>query len=357
MHPIDDILLDPSDSVRTAMARINLGEVGLALVVDPSKKLVGTVSDGDVRRAILAGLSLETPVSDLLARKIGTAQASPVVAPVGTDDGSLVRTMRTHQVDQLPLVDTEGRVVGLATLDEFVSCGPISVEAVIMAGGFGTRLRPFTDTLPKPMLPVAGRPLLERTIGSLRQAGIHNIHVTTHYLPEKITDHFGDGHDFGVRLRYVAEDEPLGTAGSIGLLEQGDDPLLIINGDILTRVDFRALIAFHKRQRADMTVGVRQYDVHVPYGVIEAAEGRVSRVREKPKLSFLVNAGIYLLEARARQYIPSRKRYDMTDLIDRLLEENRPVASFPIVEYWLDVGRHDDYSRAQQDALDRRWAS
>ena len=357
MQPVDDILVSPGDSIRTAMAKINQGFVGLALVVDDALRLVGTISDGDARRAILAGLPLETPLEVLLSQKDGTPQQHPVIAREGAGDEELLRLMRQHRVDQVPMIDAAGCVVGLTTIDQFVPEGPLPIQAVIMAGGFGKRLRPQTDTMPKPMLPVGGRPLLERAIDGLRQAGVRDIHVTTHYLPEKITDHFGDGERFGVRLRYVAEDQPLGTAGSLGLVGESDEPLLVLNGDILTNVDFRALLSFHRAQQADLTVAVRQYDVKVPYGVVEATGGRVTSLREKPQLGFLVNAGIYLLEPSARGFIPERGRYDMTDLIERLLAEGRPVASFPIVEYWLDVGQADDYRQAQQDVRNMRWAS
>ena len=261
----------------------------------------------------------------------------------------------------LPLIDSHGQVAGVAV----VKAGDIAekkienlpVEAVIMAGGFGTRLRPFTDNMPKPMLPIAGRPLMERTIERLQKSGINRINITTHYLPEKITEHFGTGKRFGVELNYVSEDQPLGTAGSLGLVGETDEPLLVMNGDILTRVDYKELYDFHKKNGAALTVGVRQYEFKVPYGVIEANDGIVKMLKEKPSYNFLVNAGIYLLEPSVRKLIPPDVRFDMTDLIDQLMQTGGVVASFPIVEYWVDIGQHDDLKRAENDMNNMRWAS
>jgi NDP-sugar pyrophosphorylase family protein len=173
------------------------------------------------------------------------------------------------------------------------------------------------------------------------------VNVTTHYLPEMITDYFGDGQAFGVDINYVTEDRPLGTAGSLKFMESGDEPLLVINGDIITGVDFRDMLVYHREHRPDMTIGVRQYDLQLPYGVIEYEGSYLRRIREKPVMNYLVNAGIYLVEPSVQRYIPQQQHFDMTELIQRLLDEGRPVVIFPIVEYWLDIGQHSDYERAQ----------
>jgi NDP-sugar pyrophosphorylase family protein len=199
------------------------------------------------------------------------------------------------------------------------------------------------------MLPVGDRPLLERIIGQLRQAGIRRVNVSTCYLAEKIHAHFGDGHGLGVELNYVTEEKPLGTAGALGLLDRPDEPLLIINGDILTQMDFRAMLQFHEEHQAALTVGVRKYEVNVPFGVVTTNGPYVEALEEKPQYSFFVNAGVYLLEPGVVQFVTSGERLDMTDLIARLLAAGERVVSFPIIEYWLDVGSHSDYQRAQQD--------
>jgi NDP-sugar pyrophosphorylase family protein len=226
-----------------------------------------------------------------------------------------------------------------------------------MAGGSGTRLRPLTEDLPKPMLPIGGRPLMERLVEQLQQAGIRQVNVTTHYKPEKIVEHFGDGHAFGVEMRYVNEDRPLGTGGALGLIAPPQETLLVINGDIVTQVSFRAMLAFHQEHQAKMTVAVRRYEVQVPYGVVECEGSQVRQLREKPQLGFLVNAGIYLLEPSVYEFIPHGQHFNMTDLIQWVLEAGQTVVSFPIREYWLDIGQHPDYVQAQDDVRNGRLSS
>jgi NDP-sugar pyrophosphorylase family protein len=225
----------------------------------------------------------------------------------------------------------------------------LPLQAVIMAGGYGMRMRPLTEELPKTMLPVGDRPLMELIISQLRRTGIRRVNIATHYLSDKIKDHFGDGQDFGIELSYVTEDRPLGTAGALGLLEPTENPLLIINGDILTRVNFKAMLDFHRENKAALTVAVRKYDMNVPYGVIESEGALVRALVEKPLLNFLVNAGIYLLEPAVHRYIPNNRHLNMTDLIQRLIDDGQAVASFPIMEYWLDIGNDVDYAQAQKD--------
>lgn len=338
----------PDSTIRQVLACINASDCGIALMVDESRHLLATITDGDVRRAILAGRNLGDDARLLLEYK-GAAYQKPITAPAGMPPADMLELMQAHEIHQLPLLDEQGIVVDLVTLDELLPRESIDVQAVIMAGGFGTRLRPLTDELPKPMLPVGDRPIMEHIIDQLRQVGIHQVNVTTHYQPEKITEYFGDGRNFGVRLNYVTEDRPLGTAGALSLMPPADEPLLVINGDILTKVDFRAMLNFHHENKAELTVGVRRFEFQVPYGVVECEGALVKALKEKPQLDFMVNAGIYLLEPSAHMEIPSDRRFDMTDLIDLLLSRGRRVASFPIVEYWLDIGQYADYQRAQED--------
>jgi dTDP-glucose pyrophosphorylase/CBS domain-containing protein len=346
---LPDLCVGPECPIRDAVTLINRNAKGIALVTDADRRLLGTITDGDVRRALMEHLSLDSPVRELLTRKVAR-YVRPVTAPAGTSEANLLQLMHEHVIHQIPLLDAEGRVTDLVTLDELLGEEGIPMQAVIMAGGFGKRLLPLTEETPKPMLLVGDRPLMERTIEQLREAGIRRVNVTTHYLPEKITDHFGDGTAFGVQLNYVSEETPLGTAGALGLMEAPSEPLLVINGDILTRVNFRAMLGWHREHRADLTVAVRRFSMQVPYGVIDAEGGNVTAVREKPDVHFLVNAGIYLLEPSAYEFIEAGARSDMTDLIHRLLEAKRTVSSFLVHEYWLDIGKHDDYLRAQADA-------
>lgn len=224
-----------------------------------------------------------------------------------------------------------------------------------MAGGYGTRLRPLTDDLPKPMLPVGTKPLLELIVEQLRVAGIRQVNVATHYRGEVITDHFKDGQDFGVEIRYVKEDQPLGTAGALSLLEESDEPLLVMNGDILTRVDFRAMLNFHREHNAELTVGVRQYEFRVPYGVVNTNGVDVTGISEKPVVRQFINAGIYLLNPLVRRVIPNGRPYDIPELIENLLKEKRCVVCFPIREYWLDIGKSDQYDQAKADMASGRY--
>lgn len=343
------LFISPAHSIRSAMECVDRGACGITLVVDADRKLIGTVTDGDMRRAVLTSLDLDMPVSVLLASKIDTEYPKPITAFAGSSRDKLISLFHKYGLRHIPIVDNEGRVVDLVMMDDLIPTQDLPLQAVIMAGGLGTRLRPITEDLPKPMLPVCGKPLMELVIEQLRQVGIRRVNVTTHYKPEKISDYFGDGSSFGVELNYVNEDSPLGTGGALGLIDRPTEPLLVINGDILTQVDLRAMLAYHQEHRADLTVAVRQYDIKVPYGVIECEESRICTLKEKPIVHFLVNAGVYLLEPKVYEFIPNGKHFNMTDLVQWLLDAGRNVVGFPVIEYWLDIGRHTDYERAQSD--------
>ncbi|MGD9151488.1 MAG: nucleotidyltransferase family protein, partial [Desulfobacterales bacterium] len=308
MTEVSKFIVSPDKSIRQVIAFIDLNQKGIALVVDEDQKLIGTVTDGDIRRAILAGSQLDEPVKTIMDRKDQSGDAKPVTARLGTRRTDLLQLMQKRAIRQVPLLDAKGRVADLVTLAELMPDQFLPLQAVIMAGGSGTRLRPLTEDMPKPMLPVGDRPLMEVIIDQLRQSGIGRVNITTHYLPEKITNYFGNGENFGVELSYVSEDRPLGTAGSLGLIDWPEETLLVINGDILTNVNFRAMLDYHHEHGADITVGVRKYDLQVPYGVVECEDQRVCRLREKPNLSFFVNAGIYMLEPHVNEFIPNGER-------------------------------------------------
>ena len=351
---LQSLFIPLDSSIRTAMQCVDRGSCGIALVVDKERHLLGTITDGDVRRAVLAGTDLESPIGVILVNKISTQYPKPVTATPETDRKALIALMHEYVLRQIPVLDKDGKVVELVMLDDLIPTKDLPLQAVIMAGGLGTRLRPLTADMPKPMLPVGGKPLMELVIEQLRQVGIRRVNITTHYKPEKISDHFGDGSSFGVELNYVNEDKPLGTGGALGLIEAPTEPMLVINGDILTKVDFRAMLAYHQEHQAVMTVAVKQYDIEVPYGVIECEGARVCSLKEKPQMHFLVNAGVYLLEPKVYAYIPNGEHFNMTDLIQRLLAADLIVASFPVIEYWLDIGQLADYEQAQDDMQQRR---
>jgi len=338
-------------SIRDAIAQADVNRRGIVLVVDDKQRLLGTVTDGDVRRAILANINLDNPVSVLLEPKDGSPVAKPITAPANSDRTSMLNILKEHNILHLPLVDDENRVVSIVRLDEFVTPEPLPLQALIMAGGLGSRLRPLTDDLPKPMLPVGEQPLLEITVKQLQAAGIRRVNMALHHKPEKITEYFGDGNNYGLEINYLSEEEPLGTAGALGLMDSHQDTMLVINGDLLTQIDYRAMLKYHTDNKADFTMAVLRYDLQVPYGVIECDGPIVKGITEKPVLNFFVNAGIYLLEPSARGFIPKGKRIDMTDVIKDLMDQGRTVAAFPVREYWLDIGQASDYQQAQEDIL------
>lgn len=339
-----NLLVQPTAALEECMRTIDKNGRGVALVVDAERRLLGTLTDGDLRRAVLARLDLSLPASTLLRDK-----APSITQPVGTPDPAVLQLMRERRIRHLPLVDADGRVEALALLEELLPADR-PAQAVVMAGGLGSRLMPLTRETPKPMLPVGDRPIMQRIIEQLRESGVRRVNVSAHYLPERISEHFGDGSAYGVDIEYVREDSPLGTAGAIGLLDDPRDPILVVNGDIVTRLDFRALLTFHREQRADLTVAVRKYKVQVPYGVVECEGARVLGIVEKPLIEHYVNAGIYVLEPSVRAHIPPGKRFDMPDLISALVARGGVVASFPVWEYWVDIGQLDDYERAKADA-------
>lgn len=342
---LQKVIISPQLSISEAIPILDRAGMGILLLCEDDRKLVGVLTDGDIRRAILGGVSFEEPCITIASR-------NPVVAPPWVSPSEALHIMehgREHGVNHLPMVNVEGQVVDLLLRSDLITEEQIALSAVIMAGGFGTRLRPLTEELPKPMLPVGGRPLMELIIEQLRQAGIRRVNISTHYRSEEIIEYFGDGQAFGVELNYVTEDHPLGTAGALGFMEAPKEPLLVINGDILTRVDFRAMLDFHREQRAHMTVAVRQYEFRVPYGVVETDGLTIIGILEKPVVRHFINAGIYLLNPEVCRFIPKGQPYDMPDLISRLVADGRRVVSFPVREYWLDIGQVKDYEKALAD--------
>ncbi len=338
--------------MRDVISCIDRNEKGIAIVWDSKKRLVATITDGDIRRAILNKLDLEMPVKRFLSgRPAGFPR--PVTANEHAPDAELLSLMNQKHLRHIPLLDKEGRLVDLAVMSGLVKEYGLPMKAVVMAGGFGTRLRPYTEKTPKPMLRVGDKPLLERIISQLKDAGVTRINVATHYRAEVISKYFGNGKRFGVQIEYVQEKKPLGTAGALGGLKGTHEPVLVLNGDILTNIDFRAMLDFHKDLKADMTVGVRQYKFNVPYGVVETDGVDVVRISEKPVMAHFINAGVYLMDPGVFSFVPKNEQYQMPDLISRLLKEKKKVVSFPVREYWMDIGQVDDYLKANSDAKKR----
>jgi dTDP-glucose pyrophosphorylase/CBS domain-containing protein len=352
---VSELTVSLRQTVRDTIACIDRNVRGIALVADEHGRLLATVTDGDIRRAILAGISLDSLVSNLIEAKYKISPTLAISVPEGTPDIELLQLMRSRSVRQIPVVDATGRVVHLATLEDMIPDATAGVSAMIMAGGAGQRLRPLTLETPKPMLPVGDRPILELILERLRFSGIRSMRIATHYKPEKIKGYFGDGSRLGLDIQYVDEQLPLGTAGALSRLEDWTEPLLVLNGDVLTRLNFKEMLRFHHECGAYLTMAVRGYETQVPYGVVECEGIHVRKIVEKPKLNYFINAGVYLLNPEVKQCIPDCQRFDMTDLISNLIKGNKPVASFPVHEYWLDIGQPADYARAQGDASQGMW--
>ena len=344
---LTSLFVSPHHTMFEVMQRINETAQGISLVLDSKGRLVDTVTDGDLRRAVLRGTDLRRSISELRSEP-----HRPFTMPVSTPRAELARIFRETKLRHIPLVDDVEHVVDMVQLGDLLSdqSSGLGISAVVMAGGYGARLRPLTNEVPKPMLPLRDKPLLEHTIENLRRYGVQQVYMTTHYKPEAFSNHFGDGRAFGVQIDYIHEEQPLGTAGVLSALPQGDDPLLVINGDIVTDVSYEAMWRFHQESDAEMTVGVRQYEFGVPYGVMEMEGSNVRGLTEKPTHHFFVNAGVYLLERGATQLVPPGCSFDMPQLIESLVSLNKKVIGFPISEYWLDIGRMADYEKARSDA-------
>ncbi|TBM44700.1 nucleotidyltransferase family protein [Vibrio cholerae] len=344
-HSWQKTLIYKTNTIKQSLEIINNEALRVALVVDNDKRLVGVVTDGDIRRGLLNNLSLLEPVSLVMNQ-------TPTTAKVGTCRARLIELMEEKDILSIPLLDEMGKVVGLETLHSALQKPKYQNPVFLMAGGFGTRLRPLTDQCPKPMLKIGDKPILETVICSFIKAGFVNFYISTHYMPELIQAHFGDGTDLGVNITYVHEQSPLGTGGALGLLPKDlpeSLPLIMMNGDVLTKVDFQRLLDFHVTHDADATMCVREYDYQIPYGVINGEGNKIISMVEKPIQRFFVNAGIYVVSPRVIQSVPENYRIDMPTLLEQHMQERDKILMFPIHEYWLDIGRMDDFNRAQAD--------
>jgi dTDP-glucose pyrophosphorylase len=337
-------------SIRQAIRAIDESALQIALVVDAEQRLVGTVTDGDVRRGLLRGIALDSGIGEVMNR-------DPISCPATLGREAAAAVMRSSDVKQVPLLDESGRVVGLELMGEVVKHTPHDNWVVLMAGGLGQRLRPLTEDCPKPMLPVGGTPILEIILKNFMRQGFERFYLSVNYKAEMVRRHFGDGARWGVTIDYLDEREKLGTAGALGLLpERPRDPLIVMNGDLLTAVNFSSMLEFHREHCATATMAVREHTVEVPFGVIDLADDYLAGVTEKPRYSWFINAGVYVVEPSVLDLIDPGAPLDMPMLFERVLARNDKVAAFPIREYWRDIGRLEDLERASVDypaAFDR----
>ncbi len=330
-----------------AVRAIEASRRRIAVVVADNGRLLGTLTDGDIRRCLLAGGSLDTSVSEAM-------NANPLSAPEGSSDCYLLDIMRRGNIMAVPLVDEHDHFVRLVHLIDLAPAEEAREAtnfafAVIMAGGEGMRLRPITENIPKPMVDICGVPLLERQIQRLAKAGLKRVYISVNYLSHVIEDYFGDGASFGLEIRYLKEQQKLGTGGALSLLpERPEAPIVVMNGDILTTSDFGSLNAFHCSHSAAITVAAVDYRINIPFGVIQNKGSYVAGLSEKPSQRFLCNAGIYVLSPQALDLLPQGKAFNMTDLIDVCLATDRPVAIFPVHEYWSDIGTPADLDKARR---------
>lgn len=305
--------------------------------------LCGTVTDGDIRRGILAGVQLTERVEAVMNR-------TPITAPADTTLAEAARLMRHHEIGHLPLVDGNGRISDLKVLRDLEPKSDGGNSVVLMAGGRGTRLQPLTEDLPKPLLDVGGRPILQTIVERFVAQGFTRIYLSVNYKADLIEAHFGDGSAFGAEISYLHEDEAMGTGGALSLLpERPTSPLIVMNGDVLTKVNFHHLVKYHENHRAQATMSVREYRFTVPFGVVEADAAALVSMAEKPEHTFFVNAGIYVVEPDVLDVIQAGKAMDMPDLFQKLLDEGEAPTVFPLREYWMDIGRLDDLDQAKRD--------
>lgn len=345
------VSIGPNDRVSKIISCIEIsGDVACALLYDEYGNFVNIFTDGDVRRAFLNGLNLDSLASEALVFKAGGPRPLPITASIHSSHDERVMLFKRFNLRQLVLLDEEvpKAIISYKYLDWHPHYVGQKFSALIMAGGFGTRLMPLTANTPKPMLQINGRPILEIIIEKLVSHGATHISISTHYLPEVIRNHFGNGRDFGVPIDYIHETSPLGTGGALALLRRPQKSTLIINGDVLTDLNIEMLLSSHLKNEAAMTIASTQYRVEVPFGVIAEQDSAVIAIEEKPTYSFSVNSGIYFVDDQVFQHLPSEPRFNMTDLADLLIKRKKKVLCFPIFERWLDVGRHDDFRLAEK---------
>ena len=348
MRSWKDAVVGPEDTVLSTIESIERGVLQIALVIDDDGRLLGSVTDGDVRRAILNGVSLDQPASRVM-------NETPFSVTPDYDLENLKATMIARRLHQVPVVDQSGRVIDLVVMDDLVKGSQTQDNwVVLMAGGLGKRLHPLTESTPKPLIEVAGKPLLEIILENFINQGFERFYISVNYKGEQIKQHFGDGGKWDAEIRYLDEDQPLGTAGALSLIpETPKKPLIVMNGDLVTDIDFTNVLDFHKDQQAVGTMGVRAFDFQVDFGVVEIENDRISAINEKPVHKFLVNAGIYALEPEVLAEVKRGTVVDMPSLFEDWLRQGRKCAAFPIHEYWLDVGRIEDLEKAKREAADR----
>lgn len=339
-----DVVLTPASNIRDAMRTLDETALRIAMVCDENKKLLGTVTDGDIRRGLLKNCDMQDSVVEVMNHKPKT------VKPSHTRQ-QRIELMDHYDLLALPIVDDNGQLVGLETLHQVLQPKKRDNPIFIMAGGFGTRLRPLTDNCPKPMLRVGDKPMLEHLINQFRVLGFHDFYISTHYMPEVIQDHFGDGSQWDISITYIHEDTPLGTGGALGLLPKNlpQLPLIMMNGDVLTKIDFTELLDHHESHNLDATMCVRELEYKISYGVVESEAGLITDMVEKPTYRYHINTGIYVLSPECVASVQHNTQIDLPTLLKQRMDKSKKVGIYATNDYWLDIGQMTDYQKAQQD--------
>jgi dTDP-glucose pyrophosphorylase len=340
-------LLPENATLQQAIRCLDASALQIALVVAAEGTLIGTVTDGDIRRGLLRGLGLDNGIDQIIFR-------NPLVTPPELGRDTVLQLMQANRIHQMPIVDANRQVIGLHLWDQLMSPRQRDNFMIIMAGGKGTRLHPYTENCPKPLLPVAGKPMLEHIIERARTEGFHRFVLATHYLGHMIEDYFGDGSRWQVEIDYLREESPLGTAGAVALLKpRPAEAFLVSNGDVLTDVRYAELLDFHSRHGAAATMAVRLHEWQHPYGVVQTKGVEIVGFEEKPITRSHINAGIYVLQPEVLDFLSSGEVCDMPALFGRAQESGARTIVYPMHEPWLDVGRVDDYAMAQSGAGQR----
>lgn len=337
---IKEAIIPKEATIMDALAQLNKTQTFTLFVVDEAEKVVGALTDGDIRRGLINGASLETDVYSVCLksfRYVDDASNAP----------KYITELRRLGIRLVPYLSADGRIEKLIDLQKVH--GLLPVDAVVMAGGRGERLRPLTDTVPKPLLPLGGKPIVEYNIDRMLSYGIENITISVRYLGGQIKDYFGDGSAKGVHIRYVDEDCPLGTLGAVSKIHHfTNDVVLVMNSDLFTNIDLEEFYVHFIESQADMAVASIPYNITVPYAVMRTEDGLVRAFEEKPTYTYYSNGGIYLVKRSVLEELEEGGRCDATDLMQRLIDEGRRLTYFPIVGYWIDIGKPEDYKKAQE---------
>mgnify|MGYP000302947038 CR=1 FL=1 len=338
-----EVRLKITDTLENAINVLQVGGLRLALVVDVKNRLLGTITDGDIRRAMINHLGMDCLAEEFMNK-------SPVTSFATDSFEMIMQKMKNGNLMHIPIIDENNIVIGLKTLQDLTFAKKYDNPIFLMAGGLGKRLYPLTKDIPKPLLNVGNQPILETILVKFIKAGFHNFYISTHYKANKIKEYFGNGSTWGVKIEYINEDKPLGTAGAIGLLPKDlpDLPILMMNGDILCKVNFEELLAFHNNQKGFATMCIRQYDVQIPFGVVNIENQRAKSLVEKPLKNFFVNAGIYVFESEMIKKVKVGEKIDMPNLLEQQIKEGKVVNVFPLHEFWQDIGHINEYQSANE---------